>query len=443
MPASTGSKPSRSRHRPAPSCPWHQDNGYTPLLPEEYVTCWLALDDAELDNGCLWVIPGSHRHGTVRHHGGAGPFRVGHDGPETDGVPVPVTRGSVLVFSSLLMHRSGPNHTDRSRRAWILQYCGAEARSALSGKLLDDRLLCATDGAGSTNPCASASSTSSPSSPTTTSAEQPTRVRDPCPIDRCGPRRDADVVGRWGRVVVCVAVAAACVVPAVRADRLPTPAECDAGGAELLTLGEAPGALAVCVPGGTYAGGNPTYPCGTILVAGVPLVGTPDDDPAADCDAVDPLADELRYRIALPPGYSTETKRRWPVLYLLPGGGGDEHSWETVTPIVPQLTAMGLIVVLPYGGLTFHVDWEEGGPARAYERAFVERLMPTIDAQYRTMRDRKHRAIAGFSRGGYGAMLTAARHPHLFGAAASASGVPDIFGPARTEQLYLYAATLV
>jgi phytanoyl-CoA hydroxylase len=126
--------------------PWHQDNGYTPLVPEEYVTCWLALDDADVDNGCLWVIPGSHRQGTVRHRNGAGPFRVGYDGPDVDGVPVPVRRGSVLVFSSLLMHRSGPNTTDRPRRAWIIQFCGAGARSALSGTLLDDRLLCARDG---------------------------------------------------------------------------------------------------------------------------------------------------------------------------------------------------------------------------------------------------------------------------------------------------------
>lgn len=126
--------------------PWHQDNGYTPLVPEEYVTCWLALDDADLENGCLWVIPGSHRSGTTQHHNGAGPFRVGHEGPDADGIPVPVRRGSVLVFSSLLMHRSGPNTTDRHRRAWILQYCGREARSALSGRLLDDRLLIADGG---------------------------------------------------------------------------------------------------------------------------------------------------------------------------------------------------------------------------------------------------------------------------------------------------------
>jgi hypothetical protein len=129
--------------------PWHQDNGYTPLVPEEYLTCWLALDDAEVDNGCLWVIPGSHHEGTVPHRNDerGGPFRVGHAGPAADGVPVPVARGSVLAFSSLLMHRSGPNVTDRRRLAWIIQYCGAEARSALSGKVLDDRLRCSLDGA--------------------------------------------------------------------------------------------------------------------------------------------------------------------------------------------------------------------------------------------------------------------------------------------------------
>ena len=128
--------------------PWHQDNGYTPLVPEEYVTCWLALDDATLDNGCLWVIPGSHHQGTLAHRNGddGSPFRVGLDQPPEAGVPVPVPRGSVLVFSSLMMHRSGPNTTGHHRRAWIIQFCSADARSALSGRVLDDRLLCARDG---------------------------------------------------------------------------------------------------------------------------------------------------------------------------------------------------------------------------------------------------------------------------------------------------------
>ena len=126
--------------------PWHQDNGYAPTIPERYVTCWLALDDADTDNGCLWVIPGSHRDGTVRHHDVDGsPFRSGYDGSE-EGVAVPVRRGSVLVFSSLVMHKSGPNVSDRQRRAWILQYCEGEAVHARTKQLLDDRLLVADDG---------------------------------------------------------------------------------------------------------------------------------------------------------------------------------------------------------------------------------------------------------------------------------------------------------
>lgn len=127
--------------------PWHQDNGYTPLEPEEYLTCWLALDDADLDNGCLWVIPESHTMGTQSHVNDEqhGPFRVGYSG-ELAGVAIPVPKGSVLVFSSLIMHRSGPNTSGRHRRAWIIQYCPSQARSALSGRHLDDRLLVARDG---------------------------------------------------------------------------------------------------------------------------------------------------------------------------------------------------------------------------------------------------------------------------------------------------------
>lgn len=130
--------------------PWHQDNGYAPTIPEQYVTCWLALDDADLDNGCIQVLPGSHTEGTRRHHDVAGsPFRGGvdDDDPARDqGVAVPVRRGSVLVFSSLIMHRSGPNTTDRHRRAWILQYCVGHAIHGITKELLDDRLVVARDG---------------------------------------------------------------------------------------------------------------------------------------------------------------------------------------------------------------------------------------------------------------------------------------------------------
>jgi hypothetical protein len=46
------------------SFPWHQDNGYTFIEPQQYLTCWVALTDATVENGCPWVIPGLHRLGT-------------------------------------------------------------------------------------------------------------------------------------------------------------------------------------------------------------------------------------------------------------------------------------------------------------------------------------------------------------------------------------------
>jgi ectoine hydroxylase-related dioxygenase (phytanoyl-CoA dioxygenase family) len=45
--------------------PWHQDNGYTFVEPQQYLTCWLALTDATIENGCPWVVPGLHRAGTL------------------------------------------------------------------------------------------------------------------------------------------------------------------------------------------------------------------------------------------------------------------------------------------------------------------------------------------------------------------------------------------
>ena len=72
--------------------PWHQDNGYTPVDPEQYYTCWVALQDATIDNGCVWVLPGSHTEGTLPH-ADSDLGRVGYDG-ESDGVAVELKRGS-------------------------------------------------------------------------------------------------------------------------------------------------------------------------------------------------------------------------------------------------------------------------------------------------------------------------------------------------------------
>ena len=49
------------------SFPWHQDNGYRYVEPQQYLTCWVALTDATRENGCPWLAPGLHRRGTLEH----------------------------------------------------------------------------------------------------------------------------------------------------------------------------------------------------------------------------------------------------------------------------------------------------------------------------------------------------------------------------------------
>jgi ectoine hydroxylase-related dioxygenase (phytanoyl-CoA dioxygenase family) len=71
--------------------------------------------------------------------------KVGYSGPEP-GIPVPVRRGQVVVFSSLLLHRSGANTTESPRRAYVIQYCQTEAINPDTGLPWGDLLLVASRG---------------------------------------------------------------------------------------------------------------------------------------------------------------------------------------------------------------------------------------------------------------------------------------------------------
>ncbi|MGH7780289.1 MAG: phytanoyl-CoA dioxygenase family protein [Candidatus Binataceae bacterium] len=107
--------------------PWHQDNGYTYVEPQQYLTCWIPLTDADEKNGCPWVIPGGHLRGTLKHNlTELGWVCRDEDGPEA--MPVPARAGSVVVFSSLMPHRTGPNLTKEVRKTYILQYAPDGAR---------------------------------------------------------------------------------------------------------------------------------------------------------------------------------------------------------------------------------------------------------------------------------------------------------------------------
>ncbi len=106
--------------------PWHQDNGYAFVEPQQYLTCWVALTDATEENGCPWVVPGLHRRGTLAHEYSDIGFVCLRD--PADAVPVVARAGSIVVFSSLTPHSTGPNHTGAVRKAYIVQFApsGAE-----------------------------------------------------------------------------------------------------------------------------------------------------------------------------------------------------------------------------------------------------------------------------------------------------------------------------
>ena len=111
--------------------PWHQDNGYTFVEPQEYLTLWVALTDATLANGCPQVAPGIHRSGTLRHEF-VDPLGFECFSDRADAIAAEVPAGGMVVFSSLTPHLTGPNTTGAVRKAYILQYA-PDGAAALRG----------------------------------------------------------------------------------------------------------------------------------------------------------------------------------------------------------------------------------------------------------------------------------------------------------------------
>ena len=115
--------------------PWHQDNGYTFIEPQAYLTCWLALNDTDEINGCPWVIPSLHRLGTLKHETTDLGFEIPLNDKEA--VPLPLKSGSIAVFSSLTPHKTGPNTSKGIRKSYILQYAPDGAQRKISGSLTE------------------------------------------------------------------------------------------------------------------------------------------------------------------------------------------------------------------------------------------------------------------------------------------------------------------
>jgi ectoine hydroxylase-related dioxygenase (phytanoyl-CoA dioxygenase family) len=116
-------KPPRTGH----DTPWHQDEAFWELeLGYHACAVWLALDDVDIDNGCMQFLPGSHRRGIVPHRHLYDDPRVSalvidDDTDFSAAVPVPLRAGGATFHTQTTMHHTGPNRTDRRRRAYAIE----------------------------------------------------------------------------------------------------------------------------------------------------------------------------------------------------------------------------------------------------------------------------------------------------------------------------------
>ena len=112
--------------------PYHHDSAYWPFADPGLVSCWLAIDDSTIDNGCVCYVPGSHLEDIPHQH-------IDTDLPNRTGavpgvidpsreVPVQLEAGSACIHHSLTVHRSAANRSGRSRRGWALIYYPAGMR---------------------------------------------------------------------------------------------------------------------------------------------------------------------------------------------------------------------------------------------------------------------------------------------------------------------------
>jgi ectoine hydroxylase-related dioxygenase (phytanoyl-CoA dioxygenase family) len=101
--------------------PWHQDCAYWISMPDvRAASCWVALDDAVKDNGCMWYVPGSHLLAVRPHHpAGKGGGALECDAEESEGVAVEIKAGSCVWHHGGTLHYSRGNSTDLRRRAFI------------------------------------------------------------------------------------------------------------------------------------------------------------------------------------------------------------------------------------------------------------------------------------------------------------------------------------
>jgi S-formylglutathione hydrolase FrmB len=139
-----------------------------------------------------------------------------------------------------------------------------------------------------------------------------------------------------------------------------------------------------------------------------------------------------RYSIFLPPSYSKESSRSYPVVYFLHGLNNDDTSWTVdrygdlqnqVENMILAGTIPEIIMVHPDGDSSFYCNYADG--SRRYEDLVDKELVQYVEANYRVKQGRLNRAIGGTSMGGYGALKIAMKFPDRYASAVGHS--PIIF----------------
>lgn len=115
---------------------WHQDASYWPLTPSKTVTVWLAIDDADKDNGAMRFVPGSHLHGQIpfEHSKAEEQNVLGQSVPDAqqwgrDPATAVLKAGQISIHTDLLLHGSGYNISRRRRCGLTLRYMPPDVRT--------------------------------------------------------------------------------------------------------------------------------------------------------------------------------------------------------------------------------------------------------------------------------------------------------------------------
>ena len=129
----------------------------------------------------------------------------------------------------------------------------------------------------------------------------------------------------------------------------------------------------------------------------------------------------MPYRVILPAKYEAIKSERFPVVYLLHGLTGHFDNWSDKTKLKDFAAGYGYIVVMAEGNNGWYTD-SATAPHEKYESYIARELVAEIDSKFRTIADRRSRAIAGLSMGGYGSLKFGLKYPEMFALVGSFSG---------------------